>query len=457
MHDGKSVQLWKSKFHFVGIGGIGMCGLAELLHNMGAKVSGSDLSDNANTERLKGLGVHVFNTHSAENLGDVDVVVYSSAITMENPELQTARSRKIPLIPRAEALAEMMRLKRGIALAGTHGKTTTTAMTASIFLQAALQPTIVVGGRLDLIQSTALLGDGDWLIAEADESDGSFNKLSPEIAVITNIDADHMDYYKSFENLQQAFWNFGLKVPFYGALIACGDDPQVRKVFENFPKRVLFYGFDEKNDYRIEGGQGHYSLWHRDLKGEQSLGEFEVMVPGRHNALNATSALLSGLTAGIPFAVCKEGLKRFQGVDRRFQLKGEANQVLVYDDYGHHPTEVRAVLQGFGERFPNRRVVVLFQPHRYSRTQLCWQEFTSCFGQANTVLLTDIYAAGEKPIDGVSGEKLFQDLQHQDKHYLPKGTDLAERVKSALKPGDVFVTLGAGDIWKTGVDVLKLL
>lgn len=453
MEKSASIQLWKSKFHFVGIGGIGMCGLAELLHNMGALVTGSDLSDNANTERLKNMGVKIFKGHSAENVGAVDVLVYSSAVSMENPEVQAARARNIPLIPRAEALAEMMRLKRGIALGGTHGKTTTTAMSAAVFLQAQMRPTIVVGGRLDLIQSTALLGDGEWLIAEADESDGSFHKLSPEIAVVTNIDSDHLDYFKSFENLQQAFLGFGLKVPFYGALIACGDDPTVRKVFENFPKRILYYGFDAKNEYRVEGAQGRYKLWRHD----KPIGDFEVQVPGKHNALNATAALLAGMSAGIPFPICQKGLANFKGVDRRFQLKGEAKNILVYDDYGHHPTEVLATLQGFRERFPERRVVVLFQPHRYSRTQFCWHEFTGCFVQASRVILTDIYAAGEKPIDGIRADKLTQELKHDSKMYLPKTPDLAVKLCEQLKAGDVLVTLGAGDIWKTGMEILKLL
>lgn len=453
MDNSSSHQLWKSKFHFVGIGGIGMCGLAELLHNMGAQVSGSDLGENSNTDRLKAMGVKVMKGHDAAHVGAVDVVVYSSAVSMDNPEIQAARARGIPLIPRAEALAEMMRLKRGIALAGTHGKTTTTAMTAAIFLEAQARPTIVVGGRLDLIQSTALLGDGEWLIAEADESDGSFHKLQPEIAVVTNIDSDHLDYYKSFENLQQSFIGFGLKVPFYGSLIACGDDPQVRKVFEAFPKRILYYGFDAKNEYRIEGGQGRYTLYHR----EQKIGDFEVRVPGAHNALNATAALLAGMRAGIPFQVCQKGLANFQGVDRRFQFKGDAGGVSVYDDYGHHPTEVRATLQGFRERFPDRRVVALFQPHRYSRTQFCWHDFTGCFGQADRLILTDIYAAGEKPLDGITADRLCAEAKHPAKSYFPKNEQLSVLVCAELRPGDVLVTLGAGDIWKTGLQILEHL
>lgn len=445
------MQLWKSKFHFVGIGGIGMCGLAELLHNIGAKVSGSDMSENANTERLRSLGVQVFKGHSAENLRDADVVVFSSAISSNNPEIQAARAKQIPIIPRAEALAEMMRLKRGVALAGTHGKTTTTAMAASVFLRAQARPTIVIGGRLDLIQSTALLGDGEWLIAEADESDGSFQKLSPEIAVITNIDSDHLDYFKSFDNLQQAFLNFALRIPFYGALIACGDDPTVRKVFEHFPKRIFYYGFDEANDYRVEGKSGKYSLIHKGVK----LGDFEVHVPGKHNALNATAALVSGLMAGFPFEVCRQGLLQFKGVDRRFQLKGETSQgVPVYDDYGHHPTEVRAALEGFREKFPDRRLVVLFQPHRYSRTEFCWHDFTTCFSMADHVILTDIYAAGEKPIEGIHSERLVREMKHNSKVYQPRDESLTTAVRSELKSGDVFITLGAGDGWKIGMELL---
>jgi UDP-N-acetylmuramate--alanine ligase len=445
--------LQKSKFHFVGVGGIGMCGLAELLHNMGAQVSGSDLSENANTERLKADGVKVFKGHAAENVGDVDVVVYSGAVASDNPEIRAARARQIPLIARAEALAEIMRLKRGVAVAGTHGKTTTTSMTASIFLAARAKPTIYVGGRLDMIQSTALLGEGEWMIAEADESDGSFSKLSPEIAIITNIDSDHLDYYKSFENLQKAFLDFSQKIPFYGALVACGDDPQVRSALENFRKRVLFYGFDEKNDYVIKGQKGVYELF----QDQKKIGDFTVPVPGTHNALNATAAIIVGLVVGIPFATCREGILNFNGVDRRFQFKGEAGGVSVYDDYGHHPTEVRATLQAFREKFPDRRLVVLFQPHRYTRTEICWHEFTTCFAQTDELFVTDIYAAGEKPIDGITSERLAREIGASSVHYLPRSEKIVADLQPRLKKGDVFLTLGAGDGWKIGMDLLAAL
>lgn len=447
------MRLAKSKFHFVGIGGIGMCGLAELLHNMGAKVSGSDLAENANTERLKELGVKVFKGHMAEHVTDVDVVVYSSAVQNSNPEIREARARAIPLMPRAEALAEIMRLKRGLAIAGTHGKTTTTSMTGSIFLAAKADPTIVVGGRFDLIKSTALLGNGEWLVAEADESDGSFQKLQPEVAVITNIDNDHMDFYKSFSNLQKAFLAFAQKVPFYGLVIVCGDDANVKTLFDGFTKRIAFYGFEAGNDYVVSGEGGKYALSYHGKK----LGDFQLQVPGKHNALNASAAIIAGLQAGFSFEVCARGISLFSGVDRRFHFKGEAGGIKIYDDYGHHPTEVRATLQGFREKFPDSRLMVLFQPHRYSRTESCWQDFVTSFPQADQVFLTDIYAAGEAPIAGITSLRLAQEIKHKACTYLEKDAQLSHKIFQSLKPGDVFLTLGAGDGWKIGMEVLEQL
>lgn len=453
------MNLQNAKFHFVGIGGIGMCGLAELLHNIGAKVSGSDISENVNTERLKELGIKVFKGHAASNVSDADVVVYSSAIQFGNPEISEARVRQIPLIPRAEALAEIMRLKRGIAVAGSHGKTTTTSMTAAIFLNAELSPTIVVGGRFEMIKSTAMLGTGEWLLAEADESDGSFHKLSPEIAIITNIDSDHLDHFKTFENLQKNFLDFALKVPFYGKVIACGDDPIIRQIFENFPKRILFYGFNEKNDLVVTGNNGSYSLYRSDklLGTRHHVGDFKLQVPGRHNALNAVAGICAGVAAGIPFAKCAQGLARFEGVDRRFHFKGEKRGIKVYDDYGHHPTEVRAVLQAFREKYPDRRLVVFFQPHRYSRTQHCWHDFTTAFNEADQVLMTDIYAAGESVIPGINSEKLVHEMKHANAQYFIRDEQASQRVRDLLKEGDIFVTLGAGDGWKLGLEVLDVL
>lgn len=448
-----------SKFYFVGIGGIGMCGLAELLFKMGAQVSGSDVSENAQTQHLRDIGVTVRIGHSAENIGSEDVVVYSSAITMQNPEIRAAREKGIPLIPRAEALAEIMRLKRGIAIAGTHGKTTTTSLVSSIFLEAGLEPTIAVGGKLQNIGSTAILGKGEWCIAEADESDGSFHKLSPEISVITNIDSDHLDYYKSFDNLKKSFYEFALKVPFYGKVIACGDDPIIRDIFRDYPKQILTYGFNSENDFQLKGEKGSYEILKSDPKSShmEVLGDIELELPGRHNALNALAAIIVGLTAGIPFFKCRQGLLNFKGVDRRFQLKGEKNKILIYDDYGHHPTEVAATLSGFKEKHPDKRIVVLFQPHRYSRTQTCWDEFLNCFKDSDELILTDIYAAGEAPIEGINSQILCSAVKHPHKSYMAKDDQLASKIVSQLQPGDVFLTLGAGDGWKTGLKVLDLL
>lgn len=434
-----------------------MCGLAELLHNMGAQVSGSDLSENANTERLSQLGVQVFRGHKASHVGDVDVIVYSSAVKDSNPEIQEARGRKIPLIPRAEALAEIMLLKRGVAVAGTHGKTTTTSMTSAIFLEADSNPTIVVGGRFEKIKSTALLGSGEWLVAEADESDGSFSKLSPEIAIITNIDSDHMDHFKSFENLQSAFLNFALKIPFYGLAIVCGDDPQVRTLFRDFSKRIHFYGFSDENDFVLKGEKGKYQIHQNTETGRKIVGEFDIRLPGRHNALNALAAIVVGLQCGFSFEVCRRAIGQFEGVDRRFQFKGEKNQIRVYDDYGHHPTEVRATLQAFREKFPDKKIVVLFQPHRYSRTESCWFDFTQCFSACDEIILTDIYPAGEAPIQGINSARLQKELKHPQSFYFAKNEHLGSEVLKHLKSGDIFVTLGAGDGWKVGMEVLEKL
>lgn len=455
----RSKKLDNAKFHFIGIGGIGMCGLAELLHNIGATVTGSDAGENANTERLKSLGVKVFKGHAQGQVGEADVVVYSSAVAHSNVEMMEARSKEIPTIPRAEALAEIMRLRRGIAVAGTHGKTTTTSLTSSIFLEAQLNPTIVVGGRFERIKSTALLGTGEWLIAEADESDGSFNKLSPEIAVITNIDSDHMDHYKTFENLKRAFLEFAYRVPFYGVVIVCGDDPAVREIFANFSKRIYFYGFDKSNDFVIEGEKGSYALFrnHKSTEQKESIGKFKLNIPGRHNALNATASLIVGLSVGIDFSVCAQGLEKFEGVDRRFHFKGESSGIKVYDDYGHHPTEVRATLQAFREKFDSQRIVVYFQPHRYSRTEHCWQDFKTSFSQADVLLLGDIYAAGEAPISGISSERLLSEMNHSHAMHSPKNDQQVANILKELKSGDVFLTLGAGDGWKLGLDVLEYL
>ena len=453
------MRLAQAKVHFIGIGGIGMCGLAELLRNMGGQVSGSDLNENAQTTRLKAIGIDIAIGHHAESVHNKEVVVYSSAVKPDNPEFREARRLKIPLIPRAEALAEIMRLKRGIAIGGSHGKTTTTSLTASIFLHAQAQPTIVVGGRLDVIKSTALLGQGEWLIAEADESDGSFSRLSPEVVVVTNIDNDHLDYYGTVATLKKAFFDFAMRTPFYGLAIVCGDDEPTYETFKDFGKRSLFYGFAAHNDLRIEGSKGEYTVY-RD---GQKLGEFRLNLPGRHNALNATAALAAGLEAGFPFAVCAEALESFAGVDRRFQHKGRTPEgVDVYDDYGHHPTEVQAVLSAFRERFPDRRLVTVFQPHRYSRTLLCWDQFVNCFSNTDQLLVCDIYAAGEEPIANISTERLVSEIRgvadaKQTVMHLRNGPDRLTQLQRLVQPGDVLVTLGAGDVNKLGMQYLGKL
>jgi UDP-N-acetylmuramate--alanine ligase len=444
------MRLTSHKIYFIGIGGVGMCGLAELLHNMGAKVWGSDLSENTNTERLRNLGVEIFIGHERGQMRDADVIVYSSAVSFDHVEMREATERKIPIIPRAEVLAEIMSLKRGIAIGGSHGKTTTTSLVASVFMQADLKPTIVVGGRLDIIKSTALLGLGAWLIAEADESDGSFLKLRPEISVITNIDNDHMDFYKSDLELETAFRNFALQVPFYGRVFACGDDLRLRRALTNFPKNVSYFGFNADNDFRVVGQNSKYTLMHQD----RVLLDFEVALPGRHNALNATAAILVGKEAGVPLEIAAEAVKTFSGVGRRFQLKGEMGGIPVYDDYAHHPTEIKATLAAFKERFPNKRIVVAFQPHRYSRTHLCWNDFLTSFKDADVVLLNEIYAAGEKNTYSISGEKLFNEIVHNHKVFCKSNVETVKNARAVLKANDVFVTFGAGDIWKVGMELL---
>lgn len=452
-------SLKNSKFHFIGIGGIGMCGLAELLHGMGAQVTGSDLSVNANVERLLSLGISVAQGHRAENVGDAEVVVYSSAVHFENLEIQFAKEKKIPLIQRAEALAEMMRLKRGLAIAGSHGKTTTTSMIGSLLHHANMNPTIFVGGRLNLIGSTAQLGAGDWIVAEADESDGSFHLLHPEVSIITNIDTDHLDHYKSFENLHKAFYEFALQTPFYGLVIACGDDPLLRKTFKEFPKRIIFYGFDQANDYILAGEKGRYNLSGDALSGfdfpKDKAFHFSINTPGKHNALNATASILAAAFVGAEHSSIQQSLQIFGGVDRRFHFKGEHGDIQVYDDYGHHPTEIKATLQAFREKFESEKLVVYFQPHRYSRTQLCWNEFANCFAQADVVYLGDIYAAGEKPLPGINSENLLKTINHQNKHLWSAAGQNSSDLAMKLKARDVFVTLGAGDGWKLGLAVLE--
>lgn len=439
--------------HMVGIGGAGMSGIAEVLLNQGYEISGSDLSDSAVVRHLRELGARVAVGHSAENVGDVQVLVKSTAIGDDNPELVEGRRRNIAIIPRAEMLAELMRLRQGIAIAGTHGKTTTTSLTASIFDTAGLDPTVIIGGRLNVYGTNAHLGHGDYLIAEADESDGSFLCLLPIINVVTNVDEDHLDHYKSREAIDAAFVQFMNNVPFYGINVVCGDDPGVRALLPRVKRPVLTYGFAADNHLRavpLESGlRSRFEVWHEDEK----LGEVSLPQPGRHNILNALAAIGAAMEADIAFERCAQGLSGFGGVGRRFEFKGEKGGVTVVDDYGHHPAEIAATLATARQVFPGRRIVAAFQPHRFSRTQAHFGEFCKVFDQVDEVLLTEIYAASEKPIPGVSGQSLAQGVQQVSTtpvRYFQTLDALAQALPEVLRPGDVLLTLGAGSITRLG-------
>ncbi len=454
------------RVHFVGIGGIGMSGIAELLANLGFSVSGSDAKRSDVTERLETLGVRVGIGHDAAQVGEVDVVVVSSAIGPHNPEVQEARRRHIPVIPRAEMLAELMRLRYGIAVAGAHGKTTTTSMIALVLERAGLDPTAVIGGKLSAFGSNARLGKGRYVVAEADESDRSFLRLSPTMAVITNIDREHMESYGTWEDLQQAFLEFANKVPFHGAVVACVDDPVVRGLVPSMTRRVITYGFEGDHDATIHGRGmaleafgSTCTAMRRDSSGVTELGTLRLRVPGRHNVLNALGAVAAGLELGVPFPQIASALEEFRGADRRFQLLGEANGVMVVDDYGHHPTEIAAVIAAARAGI-NRRVVVVFQPHRYTRTSQLMSEFGGALAAADEVVLTDIYSAGETPIPGVTIEALTDSVRGTagcPVHLVKRLDDLPGAVAGLSRPGDLVVTLGAGSIGSVGDRILAAI
>jgi UDP-N-acetylmuramate--alanine ligase len=448
------------RIHLIGIGGTGMSGIAEVLLNQGYDVSGSDIKQTEVTEMLERLGGKIFYAHEARNLEHAQVVVVSSAIRHDNPELLAARERGIPVISRAEMLAELMRQKYGIAIAGAHGKTTATSMIASVLTQGYLAPTIVIGGRLRSSNRNAKLGTGQFFVAEADESDGSFLRLTPTIAVITTIDEEHLDHYKDIEEIKDAFVEFANKVPFYGAAIVCADDEHVRSIIPRITRRVMTYGLD--GDADVSGlaitQTGMKVRYKALLKGEL-LGEIELNMPGKHNVYNSLAALAVGLELRVDFEAIKTALSEFQGVERRFEIKGEAGGITVLDDYGHHPTEIRAVLETARDIWEGR-VVVVFQPHRYSRTSLLLSQFGTAFDACERVYLTDIYAAGEEPIKGVSSENIAAQIKKSggpDVIYESDPELLLKGVASILKPGDIVVTLGAGDISGFGQKLLKKL
>jgi UDP-N-acetylmuramate--alanine ligase len=465
--------------HFVGIGGIGMSGIAEVLLNLGYKVSGSDLKHSGVTQRLAGLGASVFDGHRAENISGAEVVVTSSAIAAENPEVVEAHKLHVPVIQRAEMLAELMRLKYGIAIAGMHGKTTTTSMVAAVLAAGGLDPTVVVGGRVDAMGSNARLGKSHYLVAEADESDRSFLKLSPILSVVTNIDREHMDCYRNMRDVKKTFLEFMDRVPFYGMVVVCNDDPMLRRLLPQAQRRTVTYGTKRGSDFLVKletnvnsetnpASQGRpknapgevqpLSLFHVSFQ-KKDLGEFTLHVPGVHNILNATAAIAVGVGLDVEVEAIRQGLDQFRGVDRRFQLRGRASGISVIDDYGHHPTEIRATLAA-ARQCGFRKVHVVFQPHRYTRTRDLMEEFTTAFGDADSLFILDIYAASEKPIEGISGEALAQTIREKggrSAQYVSSFADAASSVADVAQDGDMILTLGAGSVSQLGPTIVERL
>jgi UDP-N-acetylmuramate--alanine ligase len=449
------------QIHFVGIGGIGMSGIAEVLLNLGYRVTGSDQKRGEAVERLERLGAKIFAGHEPSHVEGAHVVVYSSAVARDNVEVQVARQRGVPVIPRAEMLAELMRLKYGIAIAGTHGKTTTTSMVAAVLGAAGLDPTVVVGGRVHGLGVNARLGQGEFLVAEADESDGSFLKLTPTIAVVTTVDAEHLDHYADLDAIRAAFLAFVNKVPFYGSAVLCLDQPNIQQMIPLIEKRVVTYGLESGADLTarrlsFSGMQSRFEILQRG----KALGAATIQVPGRHNVLNALAAVGVGLDIEVPFERIQQALSGFAGVQRRFQIRGEAAGVLVVDDYGHHPAEIRATLAAAKAGF-DRRVITVFQPHRYTRTQHLRQEFLTAFYQSDVLIVMDIYAAGEAPIPGVHATDLAEGIAaHGHREVLYMDSDRAGILNylcESTRPGDLVLTLGAGDVGQLGAELLTRL
>ena len=446
--------------HFVGIGGIGMSGIAEVLFNLGYTISGSDVKESEVTRRLQSLGCKISYGHRRENLKEADVVVISSAIRQGNPEVEAAEERLIPVIPRAEMLAELMRMKVGIAIAGTHGKTTTTSLIATVLAAGGLDPTVVIGGRLNSIGSNARLGQGEFLVAEADESDGSFLKLMPTIAVVTNIDPEHLDYYKGIDEIKETFLCFLDKIPFFGLAILCLDHPNVQSLLPRLKKRFTTYGLTTQADFQakeiiFEGLSTSFDVVHR----HQEIGRLRLRMPGLHNVYNALATLATAFELDIPFQIVQETLGDFSGIQRRFQIKGEKKGILIVDDYGHHPVEIMATLKaartGWG-----KRIIAVFQPHRYTRTQALFKDFLTAFYEADVLILTDIYPAGEDRIEGIEAKFLFEGLReygHKDVTYLADKKEIVEHLLRIVSPGDLVITLGAGDIWQVSEELVNRL
>jgi len=447
--------------HFVGIGGIGMSGIAEVLLNLGYPVTGSDLKASETTRRLESFGARCFEGHAAANVGGADVVVTSSAVRRDNPEVVEAHRRAIPVIPRAEMLAELMRLKYGVAVAGSHGKTTTTSMIAHLLAAGGLDPTAVVGGKLNNFGSNAKLGRGEYMVVEADESDGSFLKFSPAIAVVTNIDPEHLDHYGDFEQLKKAFVEFVNKVPFYGLAVMCLDHPAVQALLPSLERRHVTYGLSPQADYRAEAIESSaFEMSFDVIRRGEPMGRFRLAMVGTHNVQNALAAIAVADDVGVSVEQMQAAFASFTGVQRRFTVRGEAAGVTVVDDYGHHPAEIRATLAGARTAFPKRRIVAAFQPHRYTRTRDLLGEFATCFNEADALLITEIYAASEEPIPGVSGAALAEAVRscgHRDVAFVPQRSALAQALRERVRAGDLVITLGAGDISQTGPELLALL
>ncbi len=447
-----------SHIHFVGIGGIGMSGIAEVLLNLGYRVSGSDLQETDLTQRLAAMGARIYYGHRQSNLHEADVVVTSTAVKNDNPEVLEAHYRSIPVIPRAEMLAELLKMKFSIAVSGMHGKTTTTSMIATLLAHGGLDPTVVIGGKLGSIGSNARLGNGELIVAEADESDGSFLKLGPSIAVITNIDREHLDYYRDIQDIKAAFLKFANLVPFYGSVVLCVDDEHVRDILPGIKRRSITYGIHRAADYqarniRSEGASSRYDVYYR---GER-LGDIHLNVPGLFNVYNSMAAVAVGRELDMEFPVIREGIKAFSGVHRRLELKGRVNDITVIDDYGHHPTEIVATLAAAKQVWKDRLIVV-FQPHRYTRTKALFKEFLSAFYDADVLIVMDIYAASEAPIEGVNSRNLSEGIQnkgHKQVKYLGGPDQVVDYLLATARPGDAIITQGAGTVWKVGEEFLK--
>jgi UDP-N-acetylmuramate--alanine ligase len=446
--------------HFVGIGGIGMSGIAEVLLNLGYHISGSDIKETEVTRRLQTLGCEIFYGHRKENVKEADVVVVSSAIRQGNPEVEVAEQRLIPVIPRAEMLAELMRMKVGIAIAGTHGKTTTTSLIATVLAAGGLDPTVVIGGRLNSIGSNARLGQGEFLVAEADESDGSFLKLMPTIAVVTNIDPEHLDYYSGIEEIKETFLSFINKIPFFGLAVLCLDHPNIQNLLPRLKKRFTTYGLTTQADFQakeivFEGLSTTFDVLHQ----RREVGRLRIQMPGLHNVFNALATVATAFELDIPFRIVQETLRDFSGIQRRFQIKGERKGILIVDDYGHHPVEIIATLKAARTGW-ERRIVAIFQPHRYTRTKALFHDFLTAFYDADILILTDIYPAGEDRIEGVEARALFEGLReygHKDVIYLADKKEIIEHLLRIIAPGDLVITLGAGDIWQVSEELVNRL